>query len=93
MSGEADDGADGAMDGASGAGAEAALVVDARGMLCPVPVIELARRIREAPLGGLVRILADDPAAASDLPAWCALRGQEFIGRSGPGVFVVRRTR
>ena len=66
---------------------------ETRGLLCPVPVIELARRIRDVPVGGSVRILSDDAAAASDLPAWCALRGQEFVGQPAPGEFVVRRLR
>ena len=68
------------------------LVVDTRGLLCPVPVIELARRIRDIPVGSSVRILSDDAAAAYDLPAWCTLRGQEFVGEPAPGEFVVRRT-
>ena len=57
-----------------------ALVVDARGQRCPLPVIELARRISEAPLGSVIAVLADDPAAAHDIPAWCRLRGQSWLG-------------
>jgi len=79
--------------GGSSGDAGGELVVDTRGLLCPVPVIELARRIRDVPVGGLLRILSDDAAAASDLPAWCALRGQEFVGQPAPGEFVVRRLR
>ena len=81
------------MTGGSSGDAGGELVVDTRGLLCPVPVIELARRIRDVPVGGSVRILSDDAAAASDLPAWCALRGQEFVGQPVPGEFVVRRLR
>ncbi len=69
------------------------LVLDTRGLLCPVPVIELARRIRDVPVGATLLVLADDPAAATDLPAWCALRGQEFVGQGPPGEFRVRRAR
>jgi len=57
-----------------------ALVVDARGQRCPLPVIELARRIGEIPLGAVIAVLADDPAAALDIPAWCRLRGQASLG-------------
>jgi tRNA 2-thiouridine synthesizing protein A len=56
------------------------LVVDARGMLCPMPVIELARRLPELPAGGVLALVSDDPAAAVDVPAWCELRGQEYLG-------------
>lgn len=72
------------------------LVLDCRGMRCPLPVIELAKRIGSAPVGGLVRVLADDPAAATDVPAWCRIRGHAFVGAEpatdGAGeAYVVRR--
>ncbi|SBT48622.1 sulfurtransferase TusA family protein [Micromonospora narathiwatensis] len=55
-------------------------VLDCRGQRCPLPVIKLARRLPELPVGAVVRVLADDPAAAVDIPAWCRMRGQHFIG-------------
>ena len=58
------------------------VVVDARGERCPLPVIRLARLARDLPPGALpvtVRVLATDPAAASDVPAWCRMRGQRFV--------------
>lgn len=58
------------------------LVLDALGKRCPLPVIELARRIGEVPVGGVVAVLADDPAARVDVPAWCRLRGQESLGEA-----------
>ncbi len=39
----------------------------------------LAERIREVPVGRLVEVLADDPAAKSDLPAWCAIKSHSFV--------------
>ena len=79
----------------AGAGDEQpALVVDARGQRCPLPVIELARRIGEVPTGAVIAVLADDPAAAYDIPAWCRLRGQISLGSDdtphGPR-YLVRR--
>ncbi|MFE6976566.1 cysteine desulfurase/sulfurtransferase TusA family protein [Streptomyces sp. NPDC057682] len=56
------------------------LVVDALGRRCPVPVIELAKVIGEVPVGGTVTVLADDEAARLDIPAWCAMREQEYVG-------------
>jgi tRNA 2-thiouridine synthesizing protein A len=67
-----------------------ALWLDCRGMKCPRPVIELARRIGEVTPGGLVEVLADDPAAGPDLAAWCRMRGQELVVDDPPR-FVVRR--
>jgi len=77
---------------------EAALVVDALGKRCPVPVIELARHLREVQIGEVIAVLADDVAARVDIPAWCGMRGQEYIGEQllpdGRGsAYAVRRTR
>ncbi|MBJ6632087.1 aminotransferase class V-fold PLP-dependent enzyme [Streptomyces sp. SS10] len=71
-----------------------ALVVDALGRRCPIPVIELARVIDDVPVGGLVRVLADDEAARLDIPAWCEMRGQEYVGEQPAdrgAAYVVRR--
>lgn len=59
---------------------EDVLVVDSLGKRCPIPVIELAKVIGEVPVGGLVRVLSDDEAARLDIPAWCEMRGQEYVG-------------
>ncbi|MFI9758302.1 cysteine desulfurase/sulfurtransferase TusA family protein [Streptomyces sp. NPDC051963] len=59
---------------------EDALVVDALGKRCPIPVIELAKVIGEVPVGGTVRVLSDDEAARLDIPAWCEMRGQRYVG-------------
>jgi cysteine desulfurase len=56
------------------------LVVDAIGRRCPIPVIELAKVITDVPVGGTVRVLSDDEAARLDIPAWCEMRGQEYLG-------------
>ena len=58
---------------------EVPLTVDARGRRCPLPVIELARRIREIAVGADLELWADDPAAAHDIPAWCRMRAQELL--------------
>jgi TusA-related sulfurtransferase len=55
-------------------------VVDARGQRCPLPVIRLARLVRDDPTPRLVTVLATDPAAAHDVPAWCRMRGHRFAG-------------
>ena len=55
------------------------LVIDALGRKCPIPIIMLAERIREVPIGGTIAVLADDPAAKTDVPAWCTMKSQEFV--------------
>jgi tRNA 2-thiouridine synthesizing protein A len=72
------------------------LTIDALGRKCPIPIIMLAERIREVPVGHVVAVLADDPAAQTDVPAWCGLKSQEFVtSTSQPGggwAFLVRRS-
>lgn len=71
------------------------LLLDCRGMLCPRPVIELARHIGDVPVGGTLGVASDDVAAATDVPAWCRMREQEYVGaqiaEDGVPVYVVRR--
>ncbi|MDQ0931560.1 cysteine desulfurase/sulfurtransferase TusA family protein [Streptomyces turgidiscabies] len=70
------------------------LVVDALGRRCPIPVIELAKRIGDVPVGATVRVLSDDEAARLDIPAWCEMRGQEYVGEEPAdrgSAYLVRR--
>jgi tRNA 2-thiouridine synthesizing protein A len=55
------------------------LVIDALGRKCPIPIIMLAERIRDVPVGETIAVLADDPAARTDVPAWCTMKSQEFV--------------
>lgn len=54
-------------------------LVDARGMLCPWPVIRLGRAAREMGGVGAVRVLADDPIAPAELAKLCAERGWRIV--------------
>ncbi|MYZ05899.1 aminotransferase class V-fold PLP-dependent enzyme [Streptomyces sp. SID2999] len=70
------------------------LVVDSLGKRCPIPVIELAKVFGEVPVGGTVRVLSDDEAARLDIPAWCEMRGQEYVGEEEAergSAYIVRR--
>ena len=64
--------------------------LDCLGMKCPQPIIMLAQRLGEVPIGGLIELIADDPAAGPDVAAWCRMRGHELVA-SAPPRFVVRR--
>lgn len=60
-------------------GAEAPQLIDSRGTRCPQPILALSRAWPDVPIGGEITVLADDPAAESDIAAWCRLRGQELV--------------
>lgn len=64
------------------------IVLDCLGQRCPLPVIALAKRIRTAEVGEVIRVLADDPAAANDIRAWCRMKEQEFLNEDGTALDV-----
>lgn len=74
---------------------DVALEIDCRDRPCPMPVIELARHLGDVEVGQLLAVVARDPAARVDVPAWCRMREQEWVGAdvAGDGAprYVVRR--
>lgn len=71
------------------------LELDCRGLLCPQPIIELARHYTEVEVGRLVAVVATDSAARYDVPAWCRMKAQEYVGEDtaadGAPRYLVRR--
>ena len=53
--------------------------LDARGLLCPLPVIRTQDKIKTLTPGMLLDVLATDPGALHDIPAWCRVHGHELI--------------
>ena len=71
-------------DSSEGAGLpEHDVLLDERGHLCPLPVIALGRAAAAVPSPARILLLADDPAAETDVPAWCSLRGRT-LAWTGP---------
>lgn len=72
--------------------------VDATGMTCPMPVIELSQAIEGVEVGARVRLLATDPTARVDVPVWCRMRRHRLVsldedGDEGVLRFLVERLR
>lgn len=53
--------------------------LDARRLLCPIPVIRTQNAIRGLQSGDLLRVLATDPGVMHDIPAWCRIHGHELV--------------
>lgn len=75
---------------------EADAELDARGLLCPLPVLKARKRLGAMADGAVLRILADDPAAIVDMPHYCAESGHRLLAQSdgaAPGelVFWIRK--
>ncbi|MFG3507132.1 sulfurtransferase TusA family protein [Streptomyces sp. NPDC047821] len=57
-----------------------AMTVEGTGLLCVALLLRLRAAIQEAEAGTVVHIIATDPAAPLDLPAWCPMTGHHYLG-------------
>ncbi|HEX2890696.1 sulfurtransferase TusA family protein [Vineibacter terrae] len=67
---------------------------DASGLLCPLPVLRANRMLRELAPGQTLKVLATDPAAEADFPAYCRQTGHTLVGTGREGavlVFLIRK--
>ncbi|WP_421078296.1 sulfurtransferase TusA family protein [Methanothermococcus sp. Ax23] len=53
--------------------------LDARGLQCPMPIVELAKKMKELKEGEILELIADDVGAKEDVPAWCNRTGNELL--------------
>ncbi|MBD3782343.1 MAG: sulfurtransferase TusA family protein [Micrococcales bacterium] len=68
-------------------------LVDARELMCPMPVMAATKAARRLEPGQILKIMATDKGALSDIPAWAESNGHELVEQSTEGtdfVFVVR---
>jgi tRNA 2-thiouridine synthesizing protein A len=61
------------------------VVVDVRGLKCPLPVLKTARRMAPHPPGTRFSVLATDPLAAIDVPHFCAENGHKLLAHERVG--------
>ncbi len=70
------------------------LTENMEGLVCPLPVVRLARAIKRVPVGGVIEGLATDPGVPHDIRAWCRSTGNELLSmdpQAEPIRFLVRR--
>lgn len=67
--------------------------LDVRGLKCPLPVLKARKAIKNVPEGGLLEVLATDPAAMLDFRHYCNQSGHELVSAEDGAVlrFVIRR--
>lgn len=56
-----------------------AAILDTFGLLCPMPIIKTAARVKRLNKGDVLKVLSDDPGIKEDMPAWCTTSGNELI--------------
>lgn len=65
--------------------------LDARRLLCPMPVIRTQDRIKTLAPGDHLEVVCTDPGAANDVPAWCRINGHRVLALEERGDEVVIR--
>jgi tRNA 2-thiouridine synthesizing protein A len=69
--------------------------LDARGLLCPLPVLKLRKRLKTMAIGDVIALQADDPAAVIDVPHFCAESGHVLLSSAeseGVQSYLIRKT-
>jgi TusA-related sulfurtransferase len=59
---------------------KADLTLDAYGLLCPMPIVRTAEKIREIQPGQVLEVISTDEGIKEDMPAWCRATKNEFLG-------------
>jgi tRNA 2-thiouridine synthesizing protein A len=59
--------------------------LDCYGLLCPMPIIQTAKKIKELELGQILEVVSTDAGIKEDMPAWCRQTGQEYLGLEEDG--------
>ena len=73
----------------------AATRLDTSGLTCPIPILKAKKTLSGMAQGGVLEVLATDPAAPKDFVAFCKATGHELLESSetaGTWRFLIRRT-
>ncbi|HKK29768.1 MAG TPA: sulfurtransferase TusA family protein [Alphaproteobacteria bacterium] len=68
-------------------------LLDATGLKCPMPVLRARRALKAMESGAVLEVLADDPAAAKDFPAFCEMTGNSLEDTAQDGPTLIFRIR
>lgn len=60
-------------------------VLDCKGLMCPMPVVQLAKKIKAMDVGQELELISDDVGSKEDIPAWCQRTGNQLIGMEESG--------
>ncbi len=64
---------------------DSAVILDARRLFCPMPVIRLQDCIKQQKPGGRIEITCTDPGVMNDIPTWCRINGHQVISAQEQG--------
>ena len=68
------------------------VLLDTKGLKCPLPVLKARKALKDVPAGGILRVVATDPGAVKDFEHFCQTTGCQLIeaGEEAGGVFRFR---
>lgn len=53
--------------------------LNARRLLCPMPVIRTQNKVKELQAGDVLEVICTDPGVMQDIPAWCRINGHSVL--------------
>jgi len=59
--------------------------LDAKGLMCPMPIVKLAKKMKEMKVGEVLELIADDVGSKEDVPAWCKRTGNQLVSQKEEG--------
>jgi len=59
--------------------------LDCFGLLCPMPIIQTAKKIKVMKVGEVLEVISTDEGIKEDMPAWCRQTGQQYLGLEEEG--------
>lgn len=69
------------------------LVLDAKGLNCPLPILKAKKALKTLPTGGTLEVIATDPGSVKDFEAFCRTTGNELVDQHNDGKifnFIIR---
>jgi TusA-related sulfurtransferase len=60
-------------------------ILDCVGLACPMPIFKASNKIKGMKPGQVLEVQSDDDGIEKDMPAWCDLTGNEYLGRIKEG--------
>jgi len=62
--------------------------LDCFGLLCPMPIIQTAKKMKDLQVGEVLEVTSTDQGIKQDMPAWCKMSGQEYLGFEEEGEII-----
>jgi len=75
---------------------QAIKTIDCSGKLCPIPIVEISKGIKQVEVGQVVKLIATDAGSVMDVPAWARQTGHHLLDSTQEGdhfIYHIERAR